>query len=100
MGKGIIASSVGLLLKTTGLTVTYVKIDPYLNQDAGTMHPIEYVLFSTPHKFPIHRFNFFSFFSRAFTSPSCPNADCTPSLRHGEVYVTDDVRRTDALFMF
>ena len=97
MGKGIIASSVGLLLKTTGLTVTYVKIDPYLNQDAGTMNPIEYVLFSTPHTFPLHRFRFFC---RAFTFPSCPNADCTPSLRHGEVYVTDDVRRTDALFMF
>ncbi|SPO01057.1 probable CTP synthase [Cephalotrichum gorgonifer] len=42
VGKGIIASSVGLLLKTTGLTVTYVKIDPYLNQDAGTMNPIEH----------------------------------------------------------
>lgn len=31
VGKGIIASSVGLLLQTTGLTVTYIKIDPYLN---------------------------------------------------------------------
>ncbi|KAK0384532.1 hypothetical protein NLU13_8618 [Sarocladium strictum] len=42
VGKGIIASSVGLLLKTTGLTVTYLKIDPYLNQDAGTMNPVEH----------------------------------------------------------
>jgi CTP synthase (UTP-ammonia lyase) len=48
VGKGIIASSVGLLLKTTGLTVTYLKIDPYLNQDAGTMNPVECVLLLLP----------------------------------------------------
>ncbi|KAJ4124362.1 CTP synthase ura7 [Fusarium falciforme] len=35
IGKGIIASSSGLLLKTLGLKVTAVKIDPYLNIDAG-----------------------------------------------------------------
>lgn len=43
MGKGIIASSTGLLLKTTGLTVTSIKIDPYINIDAGTMAPTESV---------------------------------------------------------
>lgn len=42
MGKGIIASSTGLLLKSMGYTVTMLKIDPYLNIDAGTMNPIEH----------------------------------------------------------
>ncbi|KAI0192303.1 CTP synthase [Xylaria flabelliformis] len=42
VGKGIIASSIGLLLKTTGLSVTMIKIDPYLNIDAGTMSPAEH----------------------------------------------------------
>ncbi|OJI84736.1 hypothetical protein ASPTUDRAFT_40757 [Aspergillus tubingensis CBS 134.48] len=43
VGKGIIASSTGLLLKTTGLAVTSIKIDPYINIDAGTMAPTESV---------------------------------------------------------
>ncbi|KAG0363540.1 CTP synthase ura7, partial [Podila minutissima] len=38
IGKGIIASSTGLLLKTMGLKVTSIKIDPYLNIDAGTIN--------------------------------------------------------------
>ncbi|KAJ5484653.1 P-loop containing nucleoside triphosphate hydrolase [Penicillium expansum] len=42
VGKGIIASSTGLLLKTMGLTVTMIKIDPYINVDAGTMAPTEH----------------------------------------------------------
>jgi len=42
VGKGIIASSTGLLLKTSGLKVTSIKIDPYMNIDAGTMSPIEH----------------------------------------------------------
>lgn len=42
IGKGIIASSTGLLLKSLGLRVTAVKIDPYLNIDAGLMNPIEH----------------------------------------------------------
>ncbi|KAG5948837.1 CTP synthase ura7 [Claviceps pazoutovae] len=42
VGKGIIASSAGLLLKTTGLRVTAIKIDPYLNMDAGTLGPLEH----------------------------------------------------------
>ncbi|KAJ4212094.1 CTP synthase ura7 [Fusarium solani] len=42
IGKGIIASSSGLLLKTAGLKVTAIKIDPYLNQDAGTLGPLEH----------------------------------------------------------
>ena len=42
IGKGIIASSTGLLLKTKGLRVSAIKIDPYLNIDAGTMAPTEH----------------------------------------------------------
>jgi CTP synthase len=36
------ASSTGLLLQTSGLKVTMIKIDPYLNVDAGTMAPTEH----------------------------------------------------------
>ncbi|ORY73399.1 CTP synthase N-terminus-domain-containing protein [Leucosporidium creatinivorum] len=42
IGKGVIASSTGLLLKTLGLNVTAIKIDPYMNIDAGTMSPTEH----------------------------------------------------------
>ena len=37
LGKGICASSIGMLLKSRGLHVTALKIDPYVNVDAGTM---------------------------------------------------------------
>lgn len=39
LGKGITAASVGRILKNRGYNVTAVKIDPYLNIDAGTMNP-------------------------------------------------------------
>ncbi|MCQ8894694.1 MAG: CTP synthase [Methanolinea sp.] len=39
LGKGITAASVGRILKNRGYAVTAVKIDPYLNIDAGTMNP-------------------------------------------------------------
>jgi CTP synthase len=42
LGKGITTSSIGTLLKARGLTLTAVKIDPYLNSDAGTMNPFEH----------------------------------------------------------
>ena len=42
IGKGIMASSTGLLLKSYGLKVTAIKVDPYLNIDAGLMNPIEH----------------------------------------------------------
>ena len=42
LGKGVTASSIGVLLKSAGLRVTSVKIDPYLNVDAGTMSPFEH----------------------------------------------------------
>jgi len=42
LGKGISASSIGVLLKSKGIKVTPVKIDPYLNCDAGTMNPYQH----------------------------------------------------------
>ena len=42
IGKGVTASSLGVLLKSMGLRVTAIKIDPYLNSDAGTMSPFEH----------------------------------------------------------
>ena len=39
IGKGVIAASIGKILQARGLRVTAVKIDPYLNYDAGTMNP-------------------------------------------------------------
>ncbi len=40
LGKGIVASSIAKLLQLCGLKVTCIKIDPYLNYDAGTMNPL------------------------------------------------------------
>lgn len=42
LGKGVAASSIGLLLKSLDVNVTAIKIDPYLNMDAGTMSPHEH----------------------------------------------------------
>ncbi|KAG9159140.1 hypothetical protein Leryth_025978 [Lithospermum erythrorhizon] len=42
LGKGVTASSIGLILKACGLRITSIKIDPYLNTDAGTMSPFEH----------------------------------------------------------
>ena len=42
LGKGITAASIGLILKSKGLRVTNVKIDMYLNIDAGTIRPQEH----------------------------------------------------------
>jgi len=42
LGKGIINSSLGRLFKCCGLEVTSIKIDPYLNCDAGTMNPYQH----------------------------------------------------------
>ncbi len=39
VGKGIVTSSIGKMLQARGLRVTAVKIDPYVNVDAGTMNP-------------------------------------------------------------
>ena len=42
LGKGITASSIGYLLKSAGLRVTILKLDPYLNVDPGTMNPYQH----------------------------------------------------------
>ncbi len=42
LGKGIAASSIGLLLKQRGLKVTLQKFDPYINVDPGTMSPFQH----------------------------------------------------------
>jgi CTP synthase len=42
LGKGITAASTGRLLKNAGFDVTAVKVDPYLNVDAGTMNPYQH----------------------------------------------------------
>ena len=42
IGKGVITSSIGTLLKSIGLRVSAIKIDPYLNIDAGTFSPYEH----------------------------------------------------------
>jgi len=42
VGKGITSSSIALILQARGLSVTAIKIDPYINVDAGTMNPTEH----------------------------------------------------------
>jgi CTP synthase len=42
IGKGIAASSIGVLLKSLGYKITMIKADPYMNVDAGTMNPLEH----------------------------------------------------------
>ena len=42
VGKGIATSSIGMLLSAKGFKVNLVKVDPYLNVDAGTMNPTEH----------------------------------------------------------
>lgn len=39
VGKGTVCASIGKILQSRGLTVSAIKIDPYLNVDAGTMNP-------------------------------------------------------------
>ena len=42
VGKGVTASSIGKILQSQGYKINPIKIDPYLNVDAGTMNPIEH----------------------------------------------------------
>ena len=42
LGKGVVTASIGRILKAQGYKVTAIKIDPYLNFDAGTMRPTEH----------------------------------------------------------
>ena len=42
LGKGITVASIGRMLKSRGLTVSVLKLDPYLNVDPGTMSPYQH----------------------------------------------------------
>lgn len=42
VGKGVSSSSIGVIMKAKGFKVTALKIDPYINIDAGTMNPTEH----------------------------------------------------------
>ncbi|WP_462324815.1 CTP synthase [Desulfoplanes sp.] len=42
LGKGLAAASLGTLLKARGLSVTILKLDPYINVDPGTMNPFQH----------------------------------------------------------
>ena len=42
LGKGITAASLGALLKRRGFRVSIIKLDPYINVDAGTMNPFQH----------------------------------------------------------
>ena len=42
VGKGVTAASIGKILQSRGFEVTAIKIDPYVNVDAGTMNPTEH----------------------------------------------------------
>ncbi len=42
LGKGIAAASIGALLEARGLKVTFLKLDPYINVDPGTMNPLQH----------------------------------------------------------
>lgn len=42
IGKGITSASIGRMLKNRGLRVTMIKVDPYVNTDAGTMNPYQH----------------------------------------------------------
>jgi CTP synthase len=42
IGKGVATASIGKILQSKGFNVTAIKIDPYINLDAGTMNPVEH----------------------------------------------------------
>ena len=42
VGKGIASASIGKILQQYGYSVTAIKIDPYINYDAGTLRPTEH----------------------------------------------------------
>lgn len=42
LGKGIASASIGTMLEASGLKINFIKLDPYLNMDPGTMNPFEH----------------------------------------------------------
>lgn len=86
IGKGLTASSVGVLLKSCGFRVTAIKIDPYINIDAGTMSPFEHgEVRSTP------------CWSASFVSPFCLTYPCRlcPVFLPPKVFVLEDGGEAD-----
>lgn len=83
VGKGIIASSIGTLLKSCGVHVTSIKIDPYLNIDAGTFSPYE------------HGMYFFVCVCNCMIFTYGPNVVSKLLIFPGEVYVLDDGGEVD-----
>src|ERR671922_2020297 len=42
LGKGLVSASIGALMENRGLRVANIKLDPYINVDAGTMNPFQH----------------------------------------------------------
>ena len=42
LGKGLASASIGALLESRGLKITFQKLDPYINVDPGTMNPFQH----------------------------------------------------------
>src|SRR5574342_1388904 len=42
LGKGLASASIGNLLESRGLKITFLKLDPYINVDPGTLNPYEH----------------------------------------------------------
>src|SRR6476659_7666317 len=42
LGKGLASASIGALLENRGLNITFLKLDPYINVDPGTMSPFQH----------------------------------------------------------
>ncbi|MBU6148915.1 MAG: hypothetical protein KGQ54_01825, partial [Verrucomicrobia bacterium] len=42
LGKGVIAASISSIIESMGLSVSIIKLDPYLNVDPGTMSPYQH----------------------------------------------------------
>ncbi|MDF1578434.1 MAG: CTP synthetase, partial [Desulfobulbales bacterium] len=42
LGKGLAAAAIGTLLECRGLSITFQKLDPYINVDPGTMNPFQH----------------------------------------------------------
>ena len=42
LGKGLTSASLGALMESRGLQVTFIKLDPYINVDPGTMSPLQH----------------------------------------------------------
>ena len=42
LGKGVAAASLGAILEARGLSITLMKLDPYINVDPGTMNPFQH----------------------------------------------------------